>query len=83
MDENKDFLLTPEGISSMSAKMKNQRKMAYIALGSIIGVTLILLTPFVPESRILALSDPLGWFYISMASLVGTYMGIVGWMNRK
>ena len=83
MDEEKDFLHTKEGINSMSAKMKNQRKMAYIALGAIIGVTLLLFTPLVPESRIGVLSDPLGWYYISMASIVGAYMGLAGYMNRK
>ena len=42
-----------------------------------------LFTPFVSESRVSALADLLGLFYIAQAGVVGAYMGVSAWMSRK
>ena len=42
-----------------------------------------LFTPFVSESRVAALADLLGLFYIAQAGVVGAYMGVSAWMSRK
>jgi hypothetical protein len=39
--------------------------------------------PFVPETRVTALGEILGLFYIAQAGIVGAYMGVTAWMSRK
>lgn len=64
-------------------KLRAQKHMATVALGACLGFTLILLTPAVSVERVNALSDLFGLFYISMAGVVGAYMGVSAWMSRK
>jgi len=64
-------------------KGEAQRRMAVGALASIIGSTALIMSPIVSESRVSALSDLMGLFYISMAGIVGAYMGVSAWMSRK
>jgi len=37
----------------------------------------------IPETRLKLLGDISGLFYISMAGVVGAYMGMSAWMSRK
>lgn len=55
-------------------RWKNRRKMAWIALISILIVT-ILAFFVVQESRLKLLGDVINMFYLSMASIVGAYVG--------
>lgn len=64
-------------------KADSQRGMAWAALISIIIFSALLVTPIVAESRVNALSDLAGLFYISMAGIVGAHMGVAAWMNKK
>lgn len=64
-------------------KLESQRKMAWFSLTLIAAVTIFLFTPFISEGRIAALSDLLGLFYISCASITGAYVGVTAWMSRK
>ena len=50
---------------------------------SMIAFTVFLFLPIVPDSRVKALADLLGLFYIGQASVVGAYMGFTAYMNRK
>ena len=45
--------------------------------------SMALFTPFVSETRVSALADLLGLFYIAQAGVVGAYMGVSAWMSRK
>jgi len=45
--------------------------------------SMILFSPMVSESRVAALADLLGLFYIAQAGVVGAYMGTTAWMSRK
>lgn len=62
----------------------NRRYMAWLSLISIIIVTLLALF-LISESRLESASDVLTWFYITLASIVGAYMGLSTWatLNRK
>jgi hypothetical protein len=40
-------------------------------------------TAIIPDSRVKALADLLGLFYIGQASVVGAYMGFTAYMSRK
>jgi|TARA_R110002012_G_scaffold304477_1_gene508002 hypothetical protein len=64
-------------------KAESQKKMAWIAMGSMLVFSMILFSPMVSESRVAALADLLGLFYIAQAGVVGAYMGTTAWMSRK
>jgi hypothetical protein len=64
-------------------KDQNQVRMAWVAMLSMLGITLLLFSPFVPDSRILALRDLLDLFYVAQASVVGMFMGVKAYMTRK
>ena len=64
-------------------KADAQRRMAWISLVSMIIFTLLVFLPIFPDSRINALADLFGLFYIGMAGVVGAYMGMTAYMSRK
>ena len=64
-------------------KSEAQKRMAWVVMGSMIVFSMALFTPFVSESRVSALADLLGLFYIAQAGVVGAYMGVSAWMSRK
>lgn len=53
---------------------KNKRKMAWVALISMLIVTCLLMFVITPD-RLTIISEPIIWFFFSMASIVGAYMG--------
>ena len=64
-------------------KADAQQRMAWLAMGSMLVFTTVLFLPVVPDSRVDALADLLGLFYIAQAGVVGAYMGVSAWMSRK
>lgn len=64
-------------------KADAHRRMAWVAIASMIAFTAVLFSPMVTESRVSALADLLGLFYIAQAGIVGAYMGVTAWMSRK
>jgi hypothetical protein len=64
-------------------KADSQRKMAWAAIISMIVFTLMLFSPIISDSRVAALADLLGLFYIAQAGVVGAYMGVTAWMSRS
>ena len=64
-------------------KSEAQKRMAWLAIGSMIIFSACLFMPIVPESRVNALGELLGLFYIAQAGVVGAYMGVTAWMSRK
>lgn len=64
-------------------KADAHKRMAWVALVSMLFFTIVLFSPLISDSRVQALSDLLGLFYISLAGIVGAYMGVTAWMNRK
>jgi hypothetical protein len=63
-------------------KQLQQRYMAWSAIASMVVFTLLLFTPLVKESRVAALADLLGLFYIAQAGVVGAFMGMSAWMSK-
>ena len=63
-------------------KADAHRRMAWAAMISMIVFTIALFLPVVSESRVSALADLLGLFYIAQAGVVGAYMGVTAWMSR-
>lgn len=64
-------------------KADTQRRMAWMAMLSMVMFTVVLFSPIISDSRVEALADLLGLFYIAQAGVVGAYMGVTAWMNRK
>lgn len=63
-------------------KADAHRRMAWAAMISMIVFTIALFLPIVSESRVAALADLLGLFYIAQAGIVGAYMGVTAWMSK-
>ena len=64
-------------------KADAHRRMAWVAMISMIVFTVVLFLPVVSESRVSALADLLGLFYIAQAGVVGAYMGVTAWMSKS
>ena len=60
-----------------------QLRLARSALVGIGVYTILMFAPFVPDERIKLLTSISDLFYISMASIVGAYMGFSSYMSRK
>ena len=51
------------------------RKMAWVAMLSMVAFTLLLFTPFVDIARITSLASVLQMFYVAQAGVVATFFG--------
>ena len=60
-----------------------QRKLAWVAMLTMIGFTVFLFVPIVPESRVQILVDLATLFYISQSGVVAAYMGSEAFVNRS
>ena len=90
-DFNRDGLLTDSELSRSerlieldirNEKADAQKHMAWVSLGSMLVFTIILFSPIMPDSRVEALGDLLGLFYIAQAGVIGAYFGMTAWMSR-
>lgn len=91
MDEDKNGKVSQEEIDRANKimemelseqKAQTQKRMAWSALLSMIGVIIILMSPLVSDSRVSALADLLGLFFIAQAGIVGAYMGVQAWLTK-
>tara|TARA_X000001036_G_scaffold433522_1_gene471291 strand:+ start:1649 stop:1981 length:333 start_codon:yes stop_codon:yes gene_type:complete len=64
-------------------KLESQKNMAWVAIVVMIISTIVLFSPIIPDSRVNALSDLLGLYFISLAGIAGTYMGATAWVHSK
>ena len=64
-------------------KAEAQQKMAWIAMVMMIGFTVVLFTPLMSDTRVAALADLLGLFYIAQTGIVAAYMGATAYMAGK
>ena len=64
-------------------KAESQKKMAWIAMIMMIGFTVVLFTPLMSDTRVAALADLLGLFYIAQTGIVAAYMGATAYMAGK
>jgi hypothetical protein len=63
-------------------KADAQKQMAWVAMFSMIVFTVVLFSPMLSDSRVQALADLLGLFYIAQAGVVGAYFGMTAWMSK-
>ena len=90
-DFNADGLLTDSELSRSerlteldlrNEKADAQKRMAWVAMFSMILFTIALFSPLVSDIRVQALADLLGLFYIAQAGVVGAYFGMTAWMSK-
>lgn len=88
-DVNRDRVLTDEemaraneavDIENRDKKEDQQRRMAWVAMLSMLVLTVLLLTPAIDVERVNALADLIGMFYIAMAGIVATFFGSAAYM---
>jgi hypothetical protein len=91
-DIDSDGTVTDEELESardirrIEQELQKQRAQRFMAAASLIGIgvfTALMFTPIVSLERIKALSGISDLFYISMAGVVGAYMGMTAWMHKK
>ena len=88
LDLDNDGVVSDKELAVMEAlekkeKMEAQKKMAWVAMISMLVFTALVFLPIFPDTRIKALSDLFGLFYIGQAGVVGAYMGMTAYMSAK
>ena len=64
-------------------KATTQKRMAWYAFALMTLFTALLFSPLISDSKVQALADLLGLFYIAQAGIVGAYMGVTAWMSSR
>jgi hypothetical protein len=91
-DVDGDGTITPEEVAMKERmleielreeKAESQKFMAWVAMGMMIIFTIFLFTPMLSDSRVNALADLLGLFYIAQTGVVAAYMGATAYMAGK
>ena len=87
LDLDGDGVVSDAELAAVEALEKHekadaQRRMAWVAMLSMLFFTLAVFLPIFPDARIKALSDLFGLFYIGQAGVVGAYMGMTAYMAK-
>lgn len=69
-------------IENQDKKEDQQRRMAWLAMGSMVIFTALLFTPFIGIERLNAIGDILGMFYIAQAGVVATFFGSQAYLSK-
>ena len=64
-------------------KQDSQRRIAWVAISSMVVYALLPLFPFVPEARLSTITSLSDMLFLSQASIVGLYFGATAYMNKK
>ena len=64
-------------------KQDSQRRIAWVAMSSMVLYSLLPLLPFVAEARLSTLSSLSDMLFLSQASIIGLYFGATAYMSRK
>lgn len=71
------------GNGNTAVRWQNRRRMAWISMIAIIVVTILLLFGPIENERLKVISEPLTWFYLSTASIIGAYMGFTTYASTR
>ena len=87
LDLDGDGIVSDTELAAVEALAKHekadaQRRMAWVAIISMLVCTIFVFLPIFPDTRIKALADLFGLFYIGMASVVGAFMGMTAYMSK-
>jgi len=80
VSDNELVLLEQQRIDQ---RQDNQKKMAWVAMSSMIAFTIFMFLPIVGDTRIGILTDIASLFYIAQAGVIGAYMGSEAVVNKS
>lgn len=92
LDINDDDKLTHEElalseramqIERAEEKAESHKKMAWVALFTMVGFVLVMMTEYIALERIKALAEITGMMFITLGGIVATYMGANAWMTKS
>lgn len=69
-------------IENRDKKEDQQRRMAWLAMGSMVIFTALLFTPIISIDRLQVIGDILGMFYIAQAGVVATFFGSQAYLSK-
>ena len=64
-------------------KQDSQRRIAWVAMSSMVLYSLLPLLPFVPQERLSTLASLSDMLFLSQASIIGLYFGARAYMSKK
>ena len=64
-------------------KQDSQRRIAWVAMSSMVLYSLLPLLPFVPQERLSTLASLSDMLFLSQASIIGLYFGATAYMSKK
>ena len=68
-------------LENKDKKEDQQRRMAWVAMISMVLVTIALFSPMIDVERVAALADLVSMFYIAQAGVVAAFFGSAAYMN--
>ncbi len=74
-----DIIEEKKNVEIERSKWKTRRKMAWMAIFAEVLVTIALFIAPIEEKRMSVIAEPIIWFYFSMTSIIGFYMGATTW----
>lgn len=72
-----------EEIKTQKSTWKNRKKMAWVALISMILLTYLICFVPIPIERLKVISEFVTWFYFACTGVIGSFMGLKTWENFK
>jgi hypothetical protein len=70
-------------IENWDKQQDQQRHMAWVAMGSMVALTLALILPILPTDRIEALSGLMTMFYTAQMGVVAAFMGASAYVRTR
>ena len=64
-------------------KSESQKRMAWLSLVGVLLITAVVFLPIIPDARITLLGDIISMFYIAMAGIISTYLGVSTWISKE
>jgi hypothetical protein len=83
LDINGDNKVDEKELAIHRGKLLAQRNMATSTLVAAFILTIVILSPIIPDDRLKILIDIIVMFYLMCGSIVGAFMGFSSYMSRK
>lgn len=74
--------MRPVDTGAPREQWKGRRRMAWVALFAVIVVTSLAIF-YIPIERLTVLTDIIMWFFVTMGSIIGAYMGFTAWWASR
>jgi hypothetical protein len=82
-EEEKDRATHLLELELREEKAEAQKRISWVAMGSMMLVTALLLSPIISPEKLAVLEELLGMFYLAQASIIGFYFGATAYMSKS